>query len=100
VDARDECRVDSEVRARRPPDGLDRSGENAKREGTIALLVGVDHPHRHTVSAEKLLDASMNYRAVARQQRLARDLVVLIEDEGRLLGPVCMRNVMMFFEYI
>ena len=53
---------------------------------------------------QQLSHARVDDLAVAGQQRLARDLVCGVDRQRRLLRAVlpsrCVRNVMMFFEYI
>ena len=54
--------------------------------GMLRVLGGLEHPHRHVTRrrAEQLLHAGVDDVAVARQQRLARDLVGQVELERRL----------------
>ena len=86
-------------------DRLDAARQDAEHERRSAPLSGLEHPHLQvTLPRPAGPDSRVDDVAVARQQRLPRDLVVRSSSSAALLAPSlpsrCERNVVMFFEYI
>ena len=103
---RDHRGVDDEIGAGGAADRLDLAGKDTEREWQLGVAVRLEIQMVTAASRlrHELAHAGVDDLAAARQQRLARDLVLRIDRQRRLAAPSlpsrCMRNVVMFFEYI